>query len=197
MCQLFETLKVINGVFCNIEEHKQRLQNVVKEIPAIRIPALDSILVPAQYSKGIYRCRIDYSVFDNQQIAFYSYQQKVIQSLQLVECDDVDYHLKYADRSIFDALLQKRGRTDEILIVKNGLITDTSYTNVVLFDGNQYVTPKSPLLKGTQRAYLLKTGKIIEKEIAVEQLPIYQSVFLINAMMDFSSCPVVGVNSIF
>ena len=115
----------------------------------------------------------------------------------MVECDDVDYHLKYADRSIFDALLQKRGSADEILIVKNGLITDTSYTNVVLFDGNQYVTPKSPLLKGTQRAYLLKTGKIIEKEIAVEQLSIYQSVFLINAMMDFSSCPVVAVNSIF
>lgn len=61
-----------------------------------------------------------------------------IRSLRLVAADDeLDYHLKYADRSALARLLQRRDDCDEILIVRDGAITDTSYSNVAFStDGN-------------------------------------------------------------
>ena len=39
---------------------------------------------------------------------------------------------------------------DEILITRNGLLTDTSIANIALFNGKEWHTPKHPLLKGVQ-----------------------------------------------
>ena len=57
---------------------------------------------------------------------------------------------------------------DDILIVKNGLLTDTSIANIALYDGNDWYTPLHPLLKGTKRAELLDKGVLKEKEIKIK-----------------------------
>ena len=49
--------------------------------------------------------------------------------------------------------------------VKNGRLTDTSYSNIALFDGNRWVTPAHPLLKGTMRQSLIDKGLLKEKGI--------------------------------
>ena len=56
------------------------------------------------------------------------YCMRAISSLRLVTCDDIDYAYKSADRS----RLGLRGNADEIIIVRNGLLTDTSYSNIAL-----------------------------------------------------------------
>ena len=77
------------------------------------------------------------------------------------------------------------GDCDEIIIVKNGLITDTSFTNLALFDGNRWLTPKPPLLLGPKRAQLLEAGIIEEAELTLEDLRKAEKVSLFNAMIDF------------
>ena len=64
-----------------------------------------------------------------------------------------------------NSLFQIRQDKDDILIVKNGLLTDTSIANIALYDGNDWYTPLHPLLKGTKRAELLDKGVLKEKEI--------------------------------
>ena len=94
------------------------------------------------------------------------YVPREIRSLRLVAADDeLDYHLKYADRSALARLLQRRDDCDEILIVRDGAITDTSYSNVAFFDGRKYVTPDTFLLNGMRRQYLLGTGVLTECRI--------------------------------
>ena len=73
---------------------------------------------------------------------------KNINYIQQVDCELFDYSLKYQDRSKLDRLFAMRGDRDEVLITINGIITDTSYSNVVLFDGSTWYTPEQPLLEG-------------------------------------------------
>ena len=83
-----------------------------------------------------------------------------IRTLKLVTANHIDYRYKSTDRSELNRLTAQKGNCDDIVIVKNGFITDTSFTNLALFDGHQWLTPAHPLLAGTQRALLLEQGKI-------------------------------------
>ncbi|WP_333578016.1 aminotransferase class IV, partial [Leyella stercorea] len=80
--------------------------------------------------------------------------------------------------------------------VKNGLLTDTSFTNVAVFDGERWLTPKYPLLLGTKRASLLERQVIKEADISVETLMNAQKVSLINAMIDLGEIEISIANII-
>ena len=86
---------------------------------------------------------------------------------------------------------------DDILIVRRGLLTDTSIANIALFDGKDWFTPKLPLLRGTCRTALIDNGIIKEKDIRPEELSSYSFVRLFNAMikwgaLEFSTGTIYG-----
>ena len=56
---------------------------------------------------------------------------------------------------------------------------------MAFYDGNTWVTPSSALLEGTTRKRLLESGKIVLKEIKVEEIKGFQKIALMNAMIDF------------
>ena len=141
------------------------------------------------------KCRILYRE-SVQDITFEKYQPKRIQSLKLVEATP-RYGYKYADREELTRLLTRKGEADEILVTCKGLITDTTFSNVVFRQGEHYFTPDSWLLNGTKRQKLLREGRIIEKRITRETLHEYDSVSLINAMLDIEDTIPVPVSSIF
>lgn len=116
-------------------------------------------------------------------ITFTAYRQKTIDSLKLVEAE-VDYSFKFSDRSVFNTLLQEKGDCDEILIVKNGCITDTSFSNVVFSKNDQFFTPDSCLLNGTKRQQLLREKRIRETRVTIDNLHHFDIVYLINAMLE-------------
>ena len=68
--------------------------------------------------------------------------------------------MKLRQRGKLNELFAKKGSCDDVIIVRNGLITDSSYANLIFFDGREWITPKVPLLEGTCRARLLASGKI-------------------------------------
>ena len=118
-------------------------------------------------------------------ITYIPYQKRVIRTLQPIQADHLDYALKYADRTELDRLFAQKGDADDILIVKNGLATDTSIANIAFFNGTKWLTPKHPLLKGTTRARLLDEKKIFESEIYIQDLDKFTDFALMNAMIDF------------
>ena len=67
--------------------------------------------------------------------------------------------------------------------MRNGAITDTSYSNVAFFDGQKYVTPDTYLLNGTRRQYLLGEGLLMQRRITPSELCRFERVVLINAML--------------
>jgi len=185
MCLLFETIKVKNKNLQNIEYHNSRLNRSRKELfGADDFIYLENIIkIPSSLSDDVYKCRV---IYDKkiEKIEFEPYKPRIIRSLKLVECNDIEYSFKYHDRSMINELFEKRGDCDDILIIKNGRVTDTSVSNIILFNGKQWVTPSHPLLFGTKRQKLLDEGKIISKKIKSEDISKYQGARLINSMLD-------------
>lgn len=183
-----ETIKVVEGVPQNLDLHLKRssetmLHNfgIIKELP---LAELLYFKVNRPLS-GVFKLRVIYS----KDIIDYSlepYTPKDIKTLRLVDGGDIDYRFKYENRDAIDTLLEKRGDCDDILIVKEGLITDSSYCNIVFGDGRSYFTPADPLLKGTKRESLLTSGAIRERVIREGEVGKYSSFFIINAMMDMT-----------
>jgi 4-amino-4-deoxychorismate lyase len=112
-----------------------------------------------------------------------------------VQADSIQYEHKFLDRSCLDKLFETT-LADDVLIVKNGLLTDTSFANIVFFDGDRWVTPSTPLLHGTKREYYLEIGRIKEVELTVDDLPRFQKAMLINAMLDLETGPSIEMKNI-
>mgnify|MGYP001590031035 CR=1 FL=1 len=185
MCLLLETIKIENGKPCNLCFHNLRFNNSRKELFGCRdFLKLENIIkVPSEFNNGLYKCRLIYS--DTvKKLEFLPYHKRKIKSLKVVVCDNIEYNYKYENRECLNELLELKQNCDDILIVKNKKITDTSFSNVVFSDGKKWITPSTPLLKGTKREKLLSDGKIVQDEIKVNDLKYFQKAALINSMLD-------------
>lgn len=185
-----ETIKMIDGQPVNLPAHISRMQQTLHEIYGSCPPLpLAGLAVPAEQKQGIVKCRVEYGR-DTLNISFAPYQPRTIRTLKTVECQEIDYHLKYADRSSLTRLLAQKEDCDDILITQNGRITDTSYSNVVLFDGYDFLTPSAFLLNGTKRQALLHHNTIREANLTILDLKHFKRLYLINAMLDIGDVSV-------
>ena len=188
MSSLLESIKVENGVFHHLPYHEQRMHRAQQDLfGAVTIPQLaDYLTVPSSARSGLYKCRIIYQQAI-ERVEFVPYQPKLIRTLRRAHSDDVNYPHKYEDRHVLNELFAQRGDCDDILIIKRGLVTDTSYANILFYDGQRWVTPAQPLLRGTQRQYLLDQGMVAEETISVAALPRFYCCKLINAFRGLST----------
>jgi len=188
MSLLFETIRLQDGVLQNIEYHNARLNNSRKSLykSPEEFDLKQIIQIPSTCMQGLYKCRVTYSK-EIKSIDFEPYIPHVIKSLRLIEDNTISYDYKYTNRGSLNKLLTKRERFDEIIIVKKGYITDTSYSNIIFHDGIKWVTPSTPLLRGTMRSFLIDNNMISEMEIKVADLKNFKKARLINAMIPFES----------
>jgi 4-amino-4-deoxychorismate lyase len=120
-----------------------------------------------------------------------------IRSLKLVYDDNISYSYKYTDRTNILRLFDLREECDDILIIKNGKVTDSSYANVIFRDFNgTWVTPATFLLHGTRRSNLLFNKLIREVDIGVSDLHLYTDLRLINAMLGIEDSESIPVSQI-
>jgi 4-amino-4-deoxychorismate lyase len=183
MSRFFETIRIDDGVPLNLAWHEQRMEKTMAEFRTMnkRIRLMDLLTIPPDFSTGIVRCNVIYSR-EIEDVVFKPYFKKIIRSLKLVHNDMLDYHVKYTDRTTLEILLAGKGDCDEVLIVKHGLITDTSMSNIIFFDGINWYTPARPLLNGTCRERLLCEGTLKAIDIRVTDLHQFTGCKLINAM---------------
>ena len=149
----------------------------------------DALTIPLSFQKGLVKCRVLYAS-SIEKIEFHSYKICPIHSLKIVHDNTIGYTYKTENRTALTQLFQQRANFDDIMIVKNGLITDSYYANLVFDDGQQFFTPRYPLLKGVRRASLLQDKSIQEADIHLEDIAQFEKVHLINAMMKLGECTV-------
>ena len=179
---LLETIKIEDGEIHNLSYHQHRCTKSRKKLfHSSDVLDLSSIIDAPKV--GLYRCRILYGV-SLHSIEYIPYIPKEIQRLKIVS-SDIEYSLKYANRDALNALLESNKDVDEVIIEKNGYLTDTTISNIAFFDGKQWLTPAKPLLEGTMRAKLIDEGFLQPKEIKKEDIQNYSQVALMNAMIGF------------
>ncbi|HEV7346819.1 aminotransferase class IV family protein [Telluribacter sp.] len=193
----FETICVRNRRLLNLPYHQTRLHRTRTALWGSHDewPLEEVLTVPDWLGTGTYKCRLTYGE-KPESIEWEPYSPRPIRSLKLVHDNAIDYSHKYRDRQRLNILFEQRSTCDEVLIVRQGLVTDTSYCNVAFFDGEQWLTPATPLLSGTQRAYLLDAGVIHEAPIRVGDLHHYTQVKLFNAMLPWQEGPVLPVGQV-
>lgn len=198
MSPLVESIKLKDGVIYNLNYHQDRLNRSMKEM----FPMADVIDLAKELSgmqrpgSGLYKVRVVYGPLV-EKIEVEPYTYRIVKSLKVVLYNDIDYHLKYTDRGVLNMLYSQRKGCDDIIIVKNGVVTDSFSSNLLFFDGRQWFTSDSPLLQGTQRQYLLDNGLISECRIAANDLTSFQKVGLINAMTDLDEMPIIDPKDIY
>ena len=179
---LLETIKIEDGKIHNLAYHQKRCeysrQTLFGSHDTLELASF--INVPA---KGLYRCRILYEKTFHS-VSYIPYTPKEINALKIVT-SNIKYDFKYANREAFNTLLQANQDVDEVIIEKEGFLTDTTIANIAFYDGEQWVTPKKPLLQGTMRAKLIDEGLLKTADISKEDLPKYTHVALMNAMIGF------------
>ncbi len=174
-----ETIKILDGVALHLEYHQERLNTALQTSNRYN---LYTLINPP--TNALYRCRILYDAVEIE-IEYLPYTKHYIHTLKLVLSDAIIYDKKYVNRDEINRLFMQKEQCDDILIIKKGLVSDTSIANIAFYDGKLWFTPKAALLKGTCRTRLLLEGKIIEKEIRVEDIKKYKKIALMNAMIDF------------
>ena len=197
MYRLLETIKVKDGVMQNVFLHNQRMNRsrlmLFGKDDFINLE--EEIDLDDDDFDGIFKCRVLYSNAI-EIIEILPYQIKKINSLKMVFDDSISYAHKFEDRKDISNLYLKKENCDDVLIIKDGFVTDTSYCNIVFDTGTKLITPSTPLLKGVKRQQLLNEKIIEEQEIKHTDIKLFNKAFLINSMFDLDDKMEIAVKNI-
>ncbi len=199
MSQFFESIRIVNGRVMNLSQHQIRVDRAMKNINSMDFLDLKKHIATLDLSKsGVYKLRISYNPNKAEilKTRFEAYEEKSITTLKLVDIN-FNYEHKSEDREALNHAFGKRDGADDVLLVRNGLITDTWYCNVAFYNGEIWLTPKDALLQGTMRAKLIQTKKIVPADIKVQDIASFKKIRLFNAMIPWSEqkdIPIKNIN---
>ena len=207
MCRFIETICAIDGRPQALDQHRARVRHSVRacwagaaehRVASAAEDVLEQALAMSRAQilgvapENRRKLRVVYRVPPNgdaelpsvEECDLLPYQVPSIASLRVVDGGDIAYDLKYHDRTALQALYELRAGCDDVLIVRDGLLTDSSYCNIALHDGTRRVTPATPLLAGTRRARLLEEGRLETADIPIGSIGRYSQISLFNAMIE-------------
>lgn len=174
----FETIKCEDYEIFNLEYHNKRVANTI----GLNIN-LQEYIYPL--SEELLRCKVTYNDFEILNVEYFPYKKREINSFKLIFDDEISYSKKYLNRENLESLFLKKEDCDEIIIIKNGIVTDTTIANIAVFYEDIWITSKNCLLNGTTKNRLLEEKFLIEKDISVEMLKKASKIALMNAMIGF------------
>lgn len=180
--KFLETIKSINGKAHHLKYHQKRLDSVLNFLNSAVEYNLEDLLDPPL--EGLYKCRVVYDKA-NIEVTYIPYVKKEVKSLKIIHCNSIEYDKKYENRDVINKLFIQKEKCDDILIVKDLLVKDTSISNIAFYNGENWITPKSPLLQGTTKTRLIESGFLLEQDIYINELKLFSKVALMNAMIDF------------
>jgi 4-amino-4-deoxychorismate lyase len=183
MFHLVESIRIKDGKVYNLKYHLRRINRAKRELYNILTPTdLSRVLKKVNTgSKGIFKCRVIYNQ-EETWTEIKKYKSPLISSAKLIFNNSVEYKHKYIARRELEILYNSRDGADEIIIVKNGFITDAYYFNIILLIDGEFLTPQYPLLNGVMRQFLIDRGKIKVAKLSVNSLKVAEKIFFINAL---------------
>ncbi len=183
MFRFLESICFKDGAYQLLDYHQLRVNTTFNHFyPDSPPPKLSNIL-PELSGEDKRKVRLRYDGKDHD-ISVNHYVPKPISKLRAVESAKLEYSFKYLNRENLNELLNPEKENEDIIIVRDGQITDSSYSNLIFKQGDTWFTPNAYLLNGIKRQSLLDKKEIIEKEIRLQEVINYTEVGLINAMLD-------------
>lgn len=196
MCQYVETIKVVNNCALNLAYHNARfIETQAKVFGLVWSEHIEHFLPNVPLQAEPIKVRIVYDCNGVVETSFETYNRRALTSLKLIENNEIDYTYKSTNRLLLNELYAMKQQESDVLIVKNGLITDTSYCNVALFDGHRYLTPAQPLHKGTTLTRLLHEKKLTSCPISPHDLHQFEFLSPFNAMIELGEIK-IDINAI-
>ena len=196
MSLFIETIQLIDGQPMRIDFHQARVDRSLNSFYGshTHFDLQTCIDVPEPFRNGVAKCRVVYKkkVVD---IHYGNYSEKRPKCIKLVE-SDVRYAFKFADRMVFQELLESNPGYDDVILTRNGLITDSTYCNLLFRKQGAWYTPEEPLLEGTRRASLLQSGLVRTAKIHKNDLDHYDALMLVNALLEFKAARALPISII-
>ena len=196
MSRFIETIRLKDGVINNLRYHIERMHQSAEEVLRSKLKfdldnALSFLSLP---TKGLHKIRIVYDT-EIRSVEITPYKRKEIRQLKIVYDNAISYDYKFENRTELESLFSQRDECEDVIIIKDYAVTDTSYANLIFLRNGQWFTPKTFLLNGTTRRRLLEEKIIVERKITINDLHRYEKVKLINAMLQFDG-PEIDVSRI-
>ena len=196
MSRFIETIKIEDQKAHLIHLHQQRVDATFAHFCKEKTIDLENIFKKLEHDEdGLYKFRIVYDLNGNVTTRMIPYAVSEIHDFQIVVDNEIDYSFKFEDRKIFE-ILKTKSKASEIIIIKNNLVTDTSFSNILFKRKSEWFTPSSYLLNGVQRQHLLATKKIKEAEITLDNIKEFTHFQLINAMIDMDDTFLYPIDNI-
>ncbi|SIQ09468.1 4-amino-4-deoxychorismate lyase [Chryseobacterium sp. RU37D] len=185
MSQFIESIKIEDQKIFLLEIHQKRVDQTFSHFGKEGSIDLAKIYKHLEHDEdGLFKLRIVYDLDKRIRTQMIPYAIPEIEDFQLVENNSFDYSFKFEDRKELEKMKTK-SKAEEIIIVKNNHITDTSFSNLIFLKGKDWFTPNTYLLNGVQRQSLLKHKEIKETEINIQNLKEFSHFQIINALNDF------------
>lgn len=185
MSRFIESIKIEDQKAYLLDLHQKRVNDTFAHFGAEGSIDLENIFKKLEHDEdGLYKLRVVYDLQKNFQTQLIPYAIAEIDTFQLVENNTYDYSFKFEDRREFE-IMKAKAKADEIIILKNNHVTDTSYSNLLFLKEEIWYTPSTYLLNGVQRQHLLAQKKIMQTEIALQNIREFSHFQLINALNDF------------
>jgi len=185
MSRFIESIKVEDQKIFLTELHQKRMNDTFSNFGEVCKIDISEIFKNLKHNEnGLYKFRIEYDLENNFGTQIIPYVISEINDFELVIDNDINYSFKYSDRTQFQKMKDK-SQADEIIIIKENLITDTSFSNILFLKDKIWFTPKSYLLNGIMRQNLLSKNRIKETEISLKNIKEFSHFQLINALNDF------------
>lgn len=197
--RFIESILYKNGEYINLPLHQERIDGVFQHFSSHDDSHNLNRILPKLEMDGIFKVRLVYDMDTEDaeyDIEFAEYQPRKIMSLEVVSSKPFNYSMKFEDRTKINKLV-KSSNADDIIIAIENHVTDGSYFNLAFWNGVEWLTPDTPLLKGIRRTQLLQEGKIKEAPIRISDLGVFEKVSLINAMLDLGQLelPITAIES--
>ena len=185
MFPLFETIKIQHQKVFLFEDHWARMKHSIKALSGrdLQIELNEKIILQAIKNDDLFKCRILYND-QEYQVEISRYQKRHIEKIVFIHDDDISYPLKFTAKNCFVKHTKNLPATTEPIFVVDGFLTDSSYSNIALWNGNEWHTPKEPLFFGVRRNVLLNENLLVAKNISINDMHQYQKISFINAMLD-------------
>lgn len=174
----FETIKCDDFEAFNLDYHNKRITNAIGlnlNLQEYIYPISDELL----------RCKVIYDKNGIIDIQYFLYEKREINSFKLIFDNEISYSKKFFNRNNLNKLFEKKENNDEIIIIKNKIVTDTSIANIAIYYENTWITSKNCLLRGTTRDRLINEKSLIERDITIKMLKKASKIALMNAMIGF------------
>lgn len=185
MSQFIESIKVEDQEIYLLEFHQKRVNQTFAHFGKEGSIDLKKIFEHLEHDEdGLFKFRVVYDLDKKVRTQMIPYAIPEIVDFQLVENNSFDYSFKFEDRKELEKMKMK-SKAEEIIIIKNNHITDTSFSNLLFLKGKEWFTPTTYLLNGVQRQDLLKSKDIKETEITLQNLKQFSHFQLINSLNDF------------